>query len=225
MDTRTKKVEVFTDSIADPKNRNQEHFDFKGRKYAHCPNDWKDIQPIAVYHPCYNGFEGFPAGKLAQYPLFLLTNKSRYAIHYLMGDPGNPRIRDVKRHGLWISGADAKARGIKDNDAVRIYNTSADGAHEWPDPATTLNQVVVRAYVTNRIMPGVALLRTGNRPNYATMTPQGIRLDINLGPETMSGGATNQFTGGDDTSPITPAKVVNLVQVEKFAGGQWYRGA
>jgi len=159
-----------------------------------------------VYHPCYNGMEDFPAGRLKTYPLFILTCKSRYAIHYLMGDPGNPRIRDVKRHSLWINASDAKARGIKDEDAVRIWNN-------W-------GQVAVRAYVTNRIMPGVVLLRTGNKPNYQGAN---MRLDINLGPEVQSGGATNQFTGGDDISPVTPAKVTSTVQVELFAPGKWYR--
>ena len=40
--------------------RGLEHFDFKGRKYAHVPNDWKDLQPISVYHPCFNGMEDYP---------------------------------------------------------------------------------------------------------------------------------------------------------------------
>jgi hypothetical protein len=68
-------------------------------------------------------------------------------------------------------------------------------------------------------MPGVALLRTGNRPNYIGATQ---RLDVNLGPETLSGGATNQFTGGDDISPVTPAKVTNSVQVELLNKEEWF---
>jgi anaerobic selenocysteine-containing dehydrogenase len=230
IDSKDGKIQILWDNFDHPDGtglvapqkggRYKEQFDWKGRKAAHCPNDWKDLQPIAVWHPSYNAFESFPINRRKDYPLYLLTNKSRYAIHYLMGDPGNPRIRDVKRHGLWINATDAKMRGIKDHDAVRIYNTTADGSHEWPDPLTTLNQVVIRAYVTNRIMPGIALMRTGNKANYG---PSGVRLDMNLGPEVQSGGATNQFTGGDDTSPISPAKVTNMVQVELFAKGPWYR--
>jgi len=36
------------------------------------------------------------------------------------------------------------------------------------------------------------------------------------------GGCANIFTGGDDISPVTPAKVTSTVQVEKYADGKVY---
>jgi anaerobic selenocysteine-containing dehydrogenase len=195
--------------------RGQEHFDFKGRKYAHVPNDWKDLQPISVYHPSFNGMEDYPKltgnglPRLATYPLMILTTNTRTRIHYFMGDPGNPRTRDTIRHSLIINVADAKARGIKDNDIVRVFNDQG--------------QVAVPAYVTTRIMPGVVQLRTGMGPNYANNTAafgapwNGQRLDMCIGPQTIMGGAVNQFTGGDNISPVTPAKVTSSVQVELHA--------
>jgi anaerobic selenocysteine-containing dehydrogenase len=103
-------------------------------------------------------------------------------------------------------------RGIKDNDVVRVFNDQG--------------QVAVRAYVTNRLLPGVVQLRTGMGPNYAPNTAafgapwNGQRLDVCLGQETIMGGCVNQFTGGDDISPVTPAKVTNSVQVELYTAGE-----
>jgi anaerobic selenocysteine-containing dehydrogenase len=224
IDTQSGKYEHYWDVLADNWNngkatttstRNQQHFDFKGRQYAHVPNDWKDLQPISVYHPCFNGMEDYPKltanglPRLQTYPLMILTTNTRVRIHYLMGDPGNPRTRDTIRHSLIINVADAKARGIKDNDIVRVFNDQG--------------QVAVPAYVTSRIMPGVVIIRTGMGPNYSVNTApfgtpwNGQRLDMNLGPQTIMGGAVNQFTGGDDISPVTPAKVTSSVQVELYA--------
>jgi anaerobic selenocysteine-containing dehydrogenase len=145
--------------------------------------------------------------RLATYPLMILTTNTRTRIHYFMGDPGNPRTRDTIRHSLIINVADAKARGIKDNDIVRVFNDQG--------------QVAVPAYVTSRIMPGVVKLRTGMGPNYGPNTAMsGVnnqRLDMCTGLNVRMGGCVNQFTGGDDISPVTPAKVTNSVQVELYA--------
>jgi len=223
IDTKSGKFEHYWDGggvtgptgggVTDNTTRGQRHYDFKNRQYAHMPNDWKDLQPISVYHPCFNGMEDYPKltgnglPRLATYPLMILTTNTRVSTHYLMRDPGNPRTRDTIRHSLIISATDAKARGIKDNDVVRVFNDQG--------------QVAVRAYVTNRLLPGTVQLRTGEGPNYGPNTASsgwnGQRLDMNLGPQTLMGGCVNQFTGGDDISPITPAKVTNSVQVELYA--------
>jgi anaerobic selenocysteine-containing dehydrogenase len=114
IDTKSGKYEHYWDALADNSTRGKEHFDFKGRKYAHVANDWKDLQPISVYHPSFNGMEDYPKltgnglPRLKTYPLMILTTNTRVRIHYLMGDPGNPRTRDTIRHSLIISTADAK---------------------------------------------------------------------------------------------------------------------
>lgn len=192
--TPTGKVEIFVDLLdaihKDPKLRNQEHFDFKKRKYAQLPNDPRDLAPVAVYQPCVNGMED---PKTKKYPLMILTGKTRFSIHYLFRDPPNPTFTDCLRHSCIISYADAKARGIKDGDIVRV----------WNDQGSSL----VPAYVTSRIMPGVVQVRCG--------TP------IIQSKDGMDhGGASNIFTGGDDISTVGPAKVTNLVDVEKYQEGE-----
>jgi len=201
IDTKSGKYEHYWDTIADPSTRGKEHFDYKNRKYAHLPNNWKDLQPISVYRPCYRGMEDFPSGSLKTYPLMILTSNTKYGIHYFMKDPGNPRTLQCWRNSLHISATDAKARGIKANDLVRVYNEKG--------------QALVPAYVTNRIMPGVVQLRVGFPPKF----PSGIGgrpdiMDLN--------GCANLFTGGDDVSPVTPAKVTSSVEVEKYAEGRVY---
>jgi Tat-targeted selenate reductase subunit YnfF len=201
MDTVTGKAQMIDVATTDPSLRGKEHFDFKNRKRANMPNDWRDLQPIAVYRPCYNGMEDFPAGRLKSYPLMLLTPNTRHRIHYFMGDPGHARMTQCLRHSLIISPTDAKARGIKDNDLVRVWNDQG--------------QSLVPAHVTNRMMPGVVQLRTGVVPAFTRSgggTPQSM--DLN--------GCANIFTGGDDVSPVTPSKVTNLVDVEKYGEGKVY---
>ena len=53
----------------------------------------------------------------------------------------NPMLRDeVYRHSVWLSPADANARGIKDGDLVLVYND--------------VGSTILTAYVTSRIVPG-----------------------------------------------------------------------
>jgi len=201
IDTKSGKFEVFTPYLADPTTRYTEHFDFKGRKFAHMPNDWKDLQPISVYRSCYRGMEDFPSGMLNTYPLMLLTSNSRYRIHYFNGDPGTPFVYQCYRHSVILSPTDAKARGIKDNDLCRIYNEKG--------------QMLLPAHVTNRLMPGAVQIRTGMPPKWSS--------GVGGTPQTMDlSGCANVFTGGDDISPVSPAKVTSTVQVELYGAGKVY---
>jgi anaerobic dimethyl sulfoxide reductase subunit A len=185
--SKSGKVEIYNSILADPSTRGKQHYDYTGKKYGQMPNDWKDLQPISVYHPCVNGMEDT---KTKQYPLMLLSPQSRFRIHYMLQDVAS--ARECYRHGVIISAADAKARGIKDGDIVRIWNDQGQSARP--------------AYVTNRLMPGIVQMRTGIEFNF---TRSGLD----------TGGCVNIFTGGDDISPVTPAKITNLVDVERYLPG------
>jgi anaerobic dimethyl sulfoxide reductase subunit A len=120
----------------------------------------------------------------------LLAAHARYRVHYLFWE--HPWLKDhVYRHRVWISSADAEARGIKDDDMVKVYN----------DRGT----VVMPAYVTSRIMPGLILIHHGGK-----YLPDKSGVDFGASPSTL--------LGGDNKSCVTPAKATNLVQAEKYQG-------
>jgi anaerobic dimethyl sulfoxide reductase subunit A len=98
----------------------------------------------------------------------------------------------VYRHRVWISVADARARGIKDNDPIMVYNDRG--------------KVVMPAYVTPRMMPGVVLLHHGG--NYE---PDESGVDF--------GAAASNLMGGDFKSCLSPARATNLVQIKKYSNG------
>ena len=95
----------------------------------------------------------------------------------------------VYRHRVWLNTADARARGIKDNDMIEVYNDRG--------------KVVMPAYVTSRMMPGVILIHHGG--NYM---PDENGVDFGASPSTL--------LGGDFESCLTPARATNLVQVKKY---------
>ena len=80
-----------------------------------------------------------------RFPLQLLTPHPKHRTHSIYGNV--PWVREISREGLTISRQDADARGIADGDSVRVWNDR--GA------------VVVRAHVTERMMPGVVAIPQG----------------------------------------------------------------
>ena len=105
--------------------------------------------PIVKYAP---SWEGPHATELfAKYPLHLLTPHSRFSYHTL-GDGKESSINEIKDHRVlvddyyyWIvriNADDARARGIKENDLVKLHNDR--GA------------VVCAAHLTQRLPRGTA---------------------------------------------------------------------
>lgn len=116
------------------------------------------IDPMPVWSPSYvegdigsASNDGFYNPKAKDYPLSLVSPVSIYRQH--SSNDNNPYMReDCYRHAVWISGVDAKARGIRDGDVCRVYS----------DRGETL----LTAYVTNRMTPGTAAVHMarGTRP-------------------------------------------------------------
>ncbi len=188
--TKSGKIELYSEYIANEANRGKgEHYDSFGSVYDNLPADWGDMTPYPTYMPTIRGMDD-PAVK--QYPLMLLTSHSRYRVHYVFWEHAWLR-NHVYRHRVWLNVSDAKARGIKDNDMVKVYN----------DRGT----VVMPAYITARIMPGVILIHHGGK-----YMPDKSGVDF--------GAAASMLLGGESDSCFAPARATNLVQVEKYRGAR-----
>lgn len=113
----------------------------------------------------------------------------------------NPYMReDVYRHAVWISGVDAKARGIKDGDLCRVYS----------DRGETL----LTAYVTNRCMPGTAAMHHGGW--YQT---NGETSEMNVFGQDMRGTPNILLDDGHLPHILGALIIAGLVEVEKVADG------
>jgi hypothetical protein len=106
--------------------------------------------------PLYDDKKRDPA--LADFPLQLLTPHSRYPFH-LMGDDEGSSLRDIREHRVLhsdghyyltarLSREDAEARGIKDDDLIRLWNHRGS--------------VVCAAQVTDRLRPGIVSAPTAS---------------------------------------------------------------
>ena len=185
--TESGKIEIFSKYVANPANRGMgAHYDVFGRVYDNLPGDWGDLPPSPTY---LNTVRGMNDPLNRKYPLMLITPHSRYRVHYLFWE--HQWMRQLYLHRVWLNVADASARGIKDNDLVQVYNDKG--------------KVVMPAFVTSRIMPGVIVIHQG-----AKFIPDEKGVDFGASPSTL--------LGGDLESCVTPAKATNVVQVEKYTG-------
>ena len=127
----------------------------------------------------------------------MLSPHSLYRVHSFLDN--NPWLRDdCYRHAVWISVADARKRGIRDDELVRVFND--------------IGEMVIPAYVTSRVVPGTAVVFHGGwyRPGRARspLMPEGID----------TGGAPNMLIHNEDI-PLTIVGIYpcqGLVQVEKW---------
>jgi anaerobic dimethyl sulfoxide reductase subunit A len=187
--TASGKIEFYSSYLADEKNRGKgAHRDKLGRINENLPGDWGDLTAMPVYQKPVRGMDD---PLVHHYPLMLLSPHPRYRVHYLFWN--HPWLQDhVNRHRVWINPVDAGKRGIRDNDRIRVYNDRG--------------VVVMPAYVTSRVMPGIVVIHHGGR-----YLPDASGTDF--------GGSPSTLLGGDVVSCTTTAKTTNLVQVEKYVGG------
>jgi anaerobic dimethyl sulfoxide reductase subunit A len=123
----------------------------------------------------------------AKYPLQLLTPHPKNRVHselYMV-----PWLREVEEHRAWINPADAKPRGLADGDEILVFNDRG--------------RVAIKAWVTERIIPGVICIFEG-----AWYNPDKDGVDRGACANTLTKDA---YSGGG-------AAVLNtsLVQIEKI---------
>ena len=187
--TKSGKIEFFNEYLASEANRGKgEHYDHSGRLIDNLAGDWGSLTPHAVYRKTVKGMDDPLTRK---YPLMVMAPHARYRVHYLFWE--QPWLRNhVYQHRVWISPTDAVARGgIKDGDLVLVYNDRG--------------RIVMPAYVTARLMPGLIVLRHGGK-----YMPDENGVDF--------GASASTIMGGDFESCITPAHATTLVQLEKYQG-------
>ncbi|MFC2060767.1 molybdopterin dinucleotide binding domain-containing protein, partial [Chloroflexota bacterium] len=186
--TESGKIELYSNYIANEANKGKgEHYDYSNRLYDNLAGDWGTLTPYPIYQQAVRGMND---QMVRDYPLMVLAPHSRYRAHSILWE--NPWLRgQVYQHRVWINTTDANERRITDGDLVLVYNDRG--------------KVVMPAYVTSRIMPGLIAIRHGGKYD-----PDESGVDRGASPSTL--------LGGDFESCITPAKAANIAQIEKYQG-------
>jgi len=145
------------------------------------------------------GKDTFHSHDSQKYPLLMSSPHSLYRVHSFLDN--NPWLRgDCYRHAVWMSVADAKARNIRDNDLVRVYND--------------IGEMVIPVYVTSRVVPGTVFVFHGGwyspGKTKSQLMPDGVD----------TGGAPNLLIHNEDlpTTAVGMFPCKGLVQVEKWDG-------
>ena len=159
-----------------------------------------NLPPIAQMSM--GGRSTYHSKDVEQYSLLMSSPHGLFRIHTLLDN--QPLLsKDCYRHAVWISVADAKARGIADDDLVRVYNDQAE--------------IIMPAYVTSKVVPGTVDIFHGGwympGRNKTKLMPEGID----------TRGASNLMTHYDEHLPDTiidhqPCKA--LVEIEKWGGAR-----
>lgn len=161
--TPSGKIEIFSQRIADF-------------------NRQSVLPPIPKYVETWEG-QSDPLRE--KYPFQLITPHSRRRIHSQFH---NVRwFRNLEPHAVWINASDARLKGIKDGERVRVFNNRGT--------------VLLLAKVTQRIMPGVVAIYQG-----AWFNPDKDGID--------QGGCANVLTRGEHSPAGAFPSNTTLVQVE-----------
>lgn len=110
--------------------------------------DWKKTQygyEIPSIPKWIEPWESLNSPKTKQFPFHMITPHPRWRTHSIFNNI--PWLRETYEQEITINATDAKNMGIKTGDNVVAYNDR--GA------------IVVPAYVTNRVMPGVVVVHEG----------------------------------------------------------------
>lgn len=149
----------------------------------------------------FGGRDTFHSQDSEKYPLLMSSPHSLYRVHSFLDN--NPLLRgDCYRHAVWISLADANARGIKDNDLVRVHND--------------IGEMIIPAYVTSRVVPGTIFIFHGGWYNPSETKSQLMPDGIDVG------GAPNLLIHNEDlpTTIVGMFPCKGLVQCEKWDGAR-----
>lgn len=172
LETETGKIQIYAPELA--KMRDEWQMD-----------EGDEIFPIPVYVPGHDG----PGSETEEHPLQLCGYHTKAHTHSSYAN--NQIIQDAHRHNLLINPLDAEARGIANNDRVRVSSKQGE--------------VEIEARVTKRVIPGVVMI------------PEGAWHDADMqGSKVDKGGCLNTLTSRR-ANPISKQTGQHnaLVQVKK----------
>ena len=110
--------------------------------------DWRN-SPYGYYIPpipkWIEPWESLNSPKVSKYPFHLISPHPRWRTHSIFNNI--PWLRETYEQEVTMNASDAQKLGIKTGDIVEVWNDRG--------------RVVVPAYVTERCMPGVAVLHEG----------------------------------------------------------------
>jgi anaerobic dimethyl sulfoxide reductase subunit A len=135
---------AFKKQIEDPQNNPFPTPSGKIEIYSSVMAEWEnpELPPIPKW---VEPFEILSDPLAKKYPLQLTTSHGK---RRALGQYEKvPWLREVEPQTVWINPADAKARGIRDGDPVRVFNDRG--------------VLVLPAQVTRKIMPGVVQVESG----------------------------------------------------------------
>jgi trimethylamine-N-oxide reductase (cytochrome c) len=143
--------------------------------------------------------------RFKKYPLLIVSNHSRWRKHANMDDM--TWLREIPTHkikgydgylyeAVWLHPTDAKARGIKQGDIVKVYNERGI--------------VLGGAYVNERMVPGACTMEHGARVDLIASGADGVYID--------RGGANNLIAPFHGMSKNCWGQATSgyLVEVEKL---------
>jgi len=196
-------IDFYRDPVANPLPTPSGKLEFYSERLAeHFPDD-KERPPIPKWiEKGITHDERISSERARMFPLLMMSNHGRWRVHSQCDDIAWTReVPTCKVKGpdgylyepLWINTTTAAERGIKNGDIVKAYNER--GA------------VLCGAYVTERIMPGVAYV------------DHGARCDWIIPAKLDRGGAINLISPGGTVSQncIGQATSGYLVEVEKVS--------
>ncbi len=110
--------------------------------------DWKKTQygyPIPAVPKWIEPWESLNSHKIKDFPFHVISPHPRWRTHSIFNNI--PWLRETYEQEVTMNAADARARGIKTGDTVVVWNDRGS--------------CIVPVYVTERCMPGVAVLHEG----------------------------------------------------------------
>jgi molybdopterin guanine dinucleotide-containing S/N-oxide reductase-like protein len=199
-------IEFYKDPQAHPLKMPSGKLEFYSERLAKNFPDDKERPPIPKWiEKGITHDERLSSARAKRYPLLMMSNHGRWRTHAQADDISWDREAPTckvkgpdgyKYEPCWINPKTAADRGIKSGDIVKAYNERGT--------------VLAGAYVTERIMPGVAYIDHGSRsdPIDPGKLDRGGAVDL-ISP----GGLVSRHAGGQATSGY-------LVEVEKVTLGQ-----